>query len=80
MAQGMITVQTGTCMWCQKPSSLEMTEEQFARYERMRHTGGHIQDVLPEMSAGDREMLITGTHEACFDSIFGGEEDEDGEE
>lgn len=77
MAQEMVTVQTGTCMWCQKPSSLTMTEEQLARYESTKRNGGTIQDALPEMSAGDREMLITGTHEACFDSIFADEEDED---
>lgn len=77
MAQEMITVQTGTCVWCQKPGSLVMTEEQFGRYENMMRNGGTIQAALPEMSIGDREMLITGTHSVCFDDIFADGEDED---
>lgn len=30
----------------------------------------HIQDALPELSAGDREILISGTHDACFNETF----------
>lgn len=38
--------------------------------------GEHIQNVFPDMSAGDREILISGTHPACWDKLFP-EEDSD---
>jgi hypothetical protein len=44
--------------------------------ERWRE-GELIQDVFPDMSVNDREMLITGTHPACWDKLFPGEEEDD---
>jgi len=38
--------------------------------------GENIQKVFPDMSAGDREVLISGTHPACWNKLFGEEEDE----
>lgn len=38
--------------------------------------GEHIQHAFPDMSAGDREILISGTHPACWDKLFP-EEDSD---
>lgn len=74
----MVTVDTGTCLWCNKPSSLKMTEEQYARYEARKMHGGHIQDVLPEMSPDQREMLISGSHPECFDRMFAEDEEDEG--
>ena len=38
---------------------------------------GYIQDVLGYLSAGERELLISGTCDNCWKSMFG---DDDGEE
>ena len=37
--------------------------------------GKNIQTAFTEMNQDDRELLISGTHPACWDSIFGGEEE-----
>ena len=39
--------------------------------------GENIQSAFPNMSAGDREVLISGTHPACWEKLFPGEDDED---
>ena len=36
-------------------------------------SGEKIQDAFPQLSPEDREILISGTHPACFDRAFGGE-------
>jgi transcriptional regulator GlxA family with amidase domain len=39
--------------------------------------GENIQNAFPDMSAADREILISGTHAACWDKLFPGEEGDD---
>lgn len=47
------------------------------RYLNWRQ-GGHIQDCFPEMSAGEREQLMTGVCSSeCWNYFTGGEDDED---
>ena len=36
--------------------------------------GELIQDAMPYLSADERELLISGTCETCFDKMFGSEE------
>ena len=38
--------------------------------------GAFIQDAMPELSAGDREMLISQTCDDCCRMMFGDDEDE----
>ena len=38
--------------------------------------GAFIQDAMPELSAGDREMLISQTCDDCWRMMFGDDEDE----
>ena len=38
--------------------------------------GAFIQDAMPELSAGDREMLISQTCDDCWHMMFGDDEDE----
>lgn len=42
------------------------------RYHRWDKGEGNIQDLLPELSAGDRELLLTGTCNICFEKLFVG--------
>ena len=37
---------------------------------RAWRAGAYVQEAFPTMSAGDREMLITGTHPACWSAVF----------
>ena len=51
---------------------LEITQEQLDRWE----AGEHIQNVVPEMAAHDREFLISGSTKEEWDKAFP-KEDED---
>jgi hypothetical protein len=35
-----------------------------------------MRQALTELSIDDRELLISGTHSDCWDSLFGGDEEE----
>jgi hypothetical protein len=39
--------------------------------------GAYVQDVFPELTPGQRETLISGCHEACFDAQWPDEDEED---
>jgi len=39
--------------------------------------GENIQSAFPDMPAADREVLISGTHPACWDKLFPGEDDDE---
>jgi hypothetical protein len=41
------------------------------------HNGVLIQDAMPELSASERELLISGTCGKCFDELFGLSSDEE---
>lgn len=62
-----------TCNMCKTDHYFEATEHQLDRYR----SGEHIQDVFPNLSAGERELLISGVCGTCFDKLFSGFEDEE---
>lgn len=47
---------------------LDITQEQ---YDYWKASGVPIQNVMPQLSADDREFLITGLLPAEWDSLFG---------
>ena len=57
---------TKACIVCDLPSEVHLDAAKVARYE----AGEHVQNVWPDMPANQREMLITGTHPACWDQLF----------
>lgn len=36
--------------------------------------GGYIQDLMPTLTAGERELLISGTCDSCWKEMFGEDE------
>lgn len=54
------------CHMCDKKHTVEVFEEDFHRWE----AGELIQDAMPYLEAGERELLISGTCESCFDHLF----------
>jgi hypothetical protein len=55
------------CPLCDTPARVNgVSAEGFAAWQ----AGQCIQFALPELSAGDRESLMSGCHEACFDAEF----------
>lgn len=66
-----------TCMHCNKTTEFSLSEKQFSDYIVGRK---FVQDVFPELSKEDREMIISGTHPSCWDEMFQVYEDDDLEE
>lgn len=55
------------CKSCHKRRTLQLP---LNGYLAWRHGLKHIQDALPQIPAGDRELLVSGMCEKCFDSAF----------
>ena len=70
---GLVTVYTHTCPGCLQPGKI--TDLDPAKVNRWL-AGEHIQDVFPELSASERELLISGLHAECFEELFPPDEDE----
>ena len=51
---------------------LDVTEELISEWKT---SGAHIQDVMPHLSADEREFLLTGYTAEDWKFIFGDEED-----
>lgn len=58
---------TKTCCVCGKEASVTVDREGYDRWIG----GAHVQHVFRDMSADDREILISGTHPECWDELFG---------
>jgi len=61
------------CQWCIYGVDLEVDQRAFDDWQR----GKFIQDAFPELSAGLRELFISGTCDWCWDKMFPPEEDDD---
>lgn len=70
-----VYVFTGPCKVTGKPYSVSVPAQGLFEY---RH-GKHIQDAFPNMSAGDREFLMSGYSPEGWQQIFGKEEDDENE-
>jgi hypothetical protein len=68
-----IAVKTKPCCVCDKYEVWSLDRNAVTRWQE----GENIQSAFPDMSAGDREILISGTHAACWDKLFPGEEEDD---
>ena len=60
---------SGTCR-DGTPFRLEITRDQIFRWMN----GAYVQDVFPELTADQREILITGMSPKQFEELFGEEE------
>lgn len=61
----------GECMVTGEPYQVTVPAAGLAQWI----AGAHIQTVMPEVSQGDREFLISGTSPKGWDLLFGEEED-----
>lgn len=60
----------GTTFWCiscNNHVNIIATEKQWEQY---RNGVKKIQDVFPELTPDEREIMITGMCGDCFDNIF----------
>lgn len=58
------------CPFCKKEYQKMFPADGYRRYM----AGETVRDCFPEMSADDREFLITGICPTCWDLSFGGED------
>lgn len=67
---------TKKCVFCGKDVILTVDELDYMKYEG----GMYVQDCFPYLSAGEREMFISGVCPECFEETFGKEEEDEGNE
>lgn len=65
-----------TCPFCRQAEPLVVSTDGLAAWR----AGECIQDVMPEISADDRERLISGTCPDCWAEMFGVDDEEENEE
>ena len=59
------------CPICGNVSEIEMTDDQYSRYSKWKRKEMLIQEALPELTAEEREILMTGFCKDCQKGIFG---------
>lgn len=62
------------CPVCGKHHKVLVREEDWELYNSPDRP--YVQDIFPYLTAGERELLISGVDEECFNKMFGGEDDE----
>ena len=68
-----IVVKTKTCTVCGEYEVWSLDRQAVTRWQE----GELIQNAFPDMSMADREILISGTHPACWSKLFPEEEGDD---
>lgn len=66
---------TKVCPLCDKPSKVVVDRDKYNEYlvgllKRKPAATHSVQAIFPDLSAGERETLISGCHEECFDKAF----------
>lgn len=65
-----------TCDICKKVFPIPMSHKQKALLLGPNHLRPHMQDLFPELTAGLREIMISGYCSECFDKLFDNQEAE----
>lgn len=69
--KNIVSLKTKPCLVCGKEGYVDVYYEDVTRYIN----GAKVQDAFPYLPAEQREMIISGTHPACFNEIFPPEEE-----
>lgn len=69
----MPTVINKTCVFCGKVHELVLASSKVERWRK----GEHVQNVWPEMTPNEREVLISGTCSDCWDKYMVEDDDDD---
>lgn len=62
----------GPCIHCQRPQSVTVPAAALIEFGQ----GGFAQNCFPNLSADDREFLISGICSECWNTMFPPEDDE----
>ena len=66
-----VTVVTAPCMMCGHMGTLSIPKHGLDRYM----SGEYAQDAFPTLASSEREQLISGIHPACWEELYGTEDD-----
>ena len=61
------------CKYCSIVYTILANREDVAKWQAGE---GYIQNILAYLSASERELLISGTCDNCWKSMFGSDEEE----
>lgn len=61
------------CAKCGEPKTVSCTDEEYIAW---KDGGALIQNALPHVPKGERELLISGYCDDCWKRLFRDEEDE----
>jgi len=62
------------CVQCHGMVSISVNEKDYSEW--LMGTTRHVQHVFPYLTAGEREMFITGICDKCLQAIFDNDEEE----
>ena len=71
-----VCIVTRPCPFCKRGHEVEVNESDYWDWD----DGVHVQDAFPYLSAGERELLVSGICPTCWDKMFGQMNDEGYEE
>lgn len=66
-----VTVTCKPCFACGEQATVEVAEDGYRRWQ----AGAFVQVAFPEMPKEQRELLVSGIHPACWERLFGSEEE-----
>ena len=64
------------CRLCNNTTEFYFEEWQLAELAKPRRERMLIQDIFPNLSIGDRELIISNTCDTCWQEVFGNHEEE----
>jgi hypothetical protein len=64
------------CPFCKEEARVMVPAQGLWDWEH----GALIQRAMPDLTSDEREMVMTGTHKACWDEFMKDDEDEDSHE
>lgn len=54
------------CPWCHNIAEIRVLRDQYNAWK----SGVLAQDAFPNLSASEREIIISGTHPKCWDEMW----------
>ena len=64
------------CRLCGQTAQVPATVEQLTELYLPRTQRRLMQEIFPDLSIGDRELLISGTCNTCWQKLYGSEDEE----
>lgn len=68
---GLVNVR-GHCRYCDQPQTVCVPRDGYLRYLK----GDYVQDALGMLPMDQRELLVSGTCDECWQRIFGDDSDD----